>query len=94
MQSRAARRWSRLVTQAESSGLTTREFARSQDINPRTLTWWRWKLRQDDGTGSDFVEVAVDDDPPVLQLVVGAALFEVDADTDLQLLRRVVEALS
>jgi hypothetical protein len=30
-----------------ASGLPCREYASSLGINPRTLSWWRWKLERD-----------------------------------------------
>ncbi len=93
MRTPAARRWSSVLAQAEASELSQRDFARSRGINPSTLAWWKWKLGQDEFEESGFLEVVVADDP-TLWVQIGAAQIQVDSGTDVELLRRVVEALS
>jgi hypothetical protein len=63
------------------SGESAREFAESRGVNPRTLQWWRWRLRIDakeDRTPSPrFVPVTVEgwvDPEPVARGIVEAAL--------------------
>ena len=91
-------RWSKRVEAWERSGQTTREFAAAQDLNPRTLAWWRSQLRR---RRPAFVEVVLPTPPspppapPVLvvQLVGRGLQIEVPVGADLGWLRAVVEAL-
>jgi hypothetical protein len=39
--------WRTRVRRWEESGLTAREFAAETGINPRTLAYWKWRLRKD-----------------------------------------------
>ena len=39
--------WARRVGRWTQSGLTAERFARREGVNPGTLSFWRWKLRQD-----------------------------------------------
>jgi transposase-like protein len=93
----AADRWSRIILQHEASGLSVREFATRNRINPSTLSWWRWELgRTHRRTRSSFVEVVVEEPSRSgvsLQLEALGVRLEVDEHTDLELLRRVLEAL-
>ncbi len=104
----AAARWADIVDECESSGLTAREYAEANDLNPRTLKWWRWKLGRSPEpkpTESAFYELRVEDAeakpepqaPTAGGVVLSLDRFEasvlVDTDTDLVLLRRVLGAL-
>ncbi len=98
----AARRWRALVDAHAASGLTNRAFAAQHDINPRTLAWWRSRLRRTDGGAGlpapapRFAElvVAEPDRGVVLSLDGYNARVVIDHGTDLGLLRRVLEALT
>ena len=88
----AAARWSQIVDRSHRSPLTIREFARREGVNPKTLSWWRWKLKGHPEGSSRFVELeVVSPEPPVddlhawggLVVQVGAARVEVDASSDL-----------
>ena len=104
----AAARWAGIVDACESSGLTAREYAEANDLNPRTLKWWRWKLGrtpEPEPAGSAFYELRVEEPEAgpapeastsggvVLALDRFEASVLVDVDTDLSLLRRVLGAL-
>ena len=89
----AARRWGPIVRRARQSGTSIRAYARQHGINQSTLSWWSWRLGEDPAAPA-FVELTLDDAPPPLRLLLRGATLEVDAHTDLRLLRRVVEALS
>jgi len=39
--------WAKRVERWRDSGLTSAEFAAEIDINPRTLTYWAWRVRKD-----------------------------------------------
>ena len=86
-------RWEPIVRRARRSGASIRAYAREHGINENTLAWWNWRF----GDGLDdcaFVEVTVVEPCRPLRVHVGPALLEVDRETDLALLRQVVEALS
>lgn len=89
----AERRWEPIVRQARLSGGSIRAYARLHGINESTLAWWNWRFG-DDLDRSDFTEVVVDEPRSVVRLQLGAVRIDVDEQTDLNLLRRVVGALS
>ncbi len=102
-------RWAKRVQQWEQSGLTAAAFAAEWDINPRTLAYWKWKLRKEraeSGTTTAessprFVEVTP---PGSAWWQPGAERIEVVIDDrivvripdafDPDTLRRVVDALT
>ena len=102
----AARQWAVLIEKQAASGQSTAEFALSHGVNPRTLSWWRWRLRKARQPrpvpASPFVELEVCDggDEAVVEATgltveletIGACI-NVTERTDLGLLRRVAEAL-
>jgi hypothetical protein len=96
----AARRWSALIAQQERSGLSIRQFARERGLNANTLAWWRWECRRRRSVEVEggFTELVVVDDaavvrPLLLELETLNVRVPVDGQTDLALLRRVLEAL-
>ena len=94
MNTPAAHYWRPIVRRARDSGYSIRAFARQNGFNEHTLAWWSWRLGRDLGE-SAFVEVAIAVEPgDFLRVHVGAVQVEVRANSDLGLLRRVVEALS
>jgi hypothetical protein len=98
----AAERWSAILARAEKSELSLRAFARSEGYNPNTLAWWRWNLRRQEEAHQPDLRLAevvlVEEESSVaadeLTVRVRDADIVVRADSDLDLLRRVVEALS
>ena len=94
----AAQKWTAVLARAEASELTMREFARSQGLNPNTLAWWKWKLGREPRPDSDcpFLEVVVEEPDVTVILALDdlPAHVVVDRQTDLDLLRRMLEALS
>ena len=46
------RAWAERVAAWKASGLTCKEFARQAGINPRTLSWWKWRLGSESRRGS------------------------------------------
>jgi transposase-like protein len=93
MSTPATLHWEPIVRRARQSGLSMRAYARQHGINASTLAWWNWRFG-DDLAEPAFVEVMVGDPRPLLRLQVGPVQVDVDDETDLVLLRRVVEALS
>lgn len=50
---RTHREWARLVRKWQRSRKTALAFGEAHGVNPRTLTWWKWRLGSDsDGVGS------------------------------------------
>jgi hypothetical protein len=52
--------WAKRVERWVDSGLTAAEFGAEAGINPRTLTYWKWRLGRDGGgrrRARGFVEV-------------------------------------
>lgn len=97
----AAARWSAIIDRHEASGLSIREFAEENDLNPSTLGWWRSKLGRAHaqsrpvGPMPQFVEVEVAGPERTVVIAFDRlnAHVVVDRDTDLELLRQVLEAL-
>ena len=99
----AARRWSALIDEYETSGLGQRTFAKQRGINPSTLAAWRSKLGRSSVSqpaATHFTELVVAEEAPaapvgdvILHLREGAAELVISRNTDLALLRRVVDAL-
>lgn len=92
-------KWRAIVARHDSSGMTIKEFANSEGLNPRTLSWWRWRIRRKEDevpSAVAFAELDVQPDEPTVVLVLDnlEAHIVVDGDTDLELLRDVVVALS
>ena len=99
----AARRWRRLVEEHAASGLSSKAFAAKKNVNPRTLAWWRSRLKRLDRDAKQlpvpppvFAEVIVAKPEPTVVLALDRldAHVVVDAETDLALLRRVLEAVA
>ena len=98
MPTTTARRWAALIDQAERSGLTDRAFAEQAGVNPGTFGWWKWHLstaRKTTTVTACFVEVVQEEVPsaPIRLQLDDGLYIEVDDTTDLELLRRVVDAL-
>lgn len=103
----AATRWSRLIDEQEASGLSLRDFAAERDLNPSTLAWWRSRLGRGRARGEPlaaqpvFDQLAVESTGPaprpegtvVIVLERLEAHVVVDHETDLALLRQVLDTL-
>lgn len=86
---RAARsrdEWRAEVEEFERSGMSVAAFVAERGLSPRTLAWWRWRLRREDeprpaATEPLFVPVSVEvaeievpDTPPSTAVAVEAVL--------------------
>ncbi len=89
----AERRWEPIIRRARQSGLSIRAYAREHGLNQNTLAWWNWRLGEEVDEPA-FVEATVADSCGPLWLHVGPVQIAIDRDTDLALLRQVVEVLS
>lgn len=66
------RQWAEQVERWQRSGVSAREFARKEGVNPKTLGYWRWRLEQEsqetesngaaDGRAVQFVELGTSGD--------------------------------
>lgn len=94
------RRWRGTVDAWARSGLSCKAYAASAGINPRTLTWWKSKLKvaTPAATGT-FVEVTqqlsavVPAEGGVIELAVGATRIYVRGRVESEALMRVLEVL-
>jgi transposase-like protein len=102
--------WTERVRRLQDSDLTTAEFAAELGINPRTLTYWKWRLRKESRSAptratstkpkATFVEVKADDIRPTMtaepiEVVINErTVVRVREGFDGETLRRVVVALS
>ncbi|HUE28592.1 MAG TPA: hypothetical protein VMP89_17595 [Solirubrobacteraceae bacterium] len=65
---RSAEEWAALVAEWEESGQDSRTFAAARHINPRTFSWWRWRLGKGTSAGPTadglrLVKVDVEPEP-------------------------------
>jgi transposase-like protein len=78
--------WGKRVERWRRSGLTAAQFAAREGVNPHTLAYWKWKLRQGEelprgsereaigaGRAADFVELVA----PRREVAEPAPTFEV-----------------
>jgi hypothetical protein len=98
---RSAQDWATLVGELEASGLSVSHFPAVHGVTPRTLAWWRWKVRQgraEHDDGIRFVEVAVEPAPaPPASIRLRLERFGMEIELrrgfDAELLRTIVGAL-
>ncbi|MCO4748436.1 MAG: hypothetical protein KC912_26845 [Proteobacteria bacterium] len=98
----ASRRWRKIVAEQVESGQSVRAFAQSRNLKPGTLAWWKSRLRKIDREAStetvspEFTALTVVEPvgTVVLALEDHKAHVVVDHQTDLGLLRRVLEAMA
>lgn len=105
-ESPTTRRWRALVEAHAVSGMTSREFAQQMDVNPRTLTWWRSRLRHSQPAADQprqlpapktvFTEVTVAEEERSVLLALDTfrAHVIVRPETDLAMLRRLLEVVA
>ena len=94
-------RWSRHVSAWTTSGLSCKDYATKAGVNPRTLTWWKSKLRSSAKAGpaaATFVEVtgqfaAPTSEDGVIELDVGNTRIRVRGRVDSDALARVLDAV-
>jgi transposase-like protein len=92
--------WERAAREVER-GSSVGEVARRLGVEPRTLTWWRWRLRQDGKAGklarkAEFIPVVMA--PSVasrglVEIDAGAARVRVEAGVDVEYVTALVNAL-
>ena len=42
--------WAKRIERWRDSGLTAKEFAAETGLNPRTMAYWKWKLKKEGDT--------------------------------------------
>ncbi len=101
MKTPTQKRWRAHVAAWSSSGSTCKEYAAKAGINPRTLTWWKSKLKGAEATADmpEFVEVtepcasAAVAEEGGSEVEVGDAGFVVRGRDDTEALARVLAAV-
>jgi hypothetical protein len=91
----------RHLRRRKREGLTYDELANVTGESRHTLSWWAWKLRQEEGARQErprFVELEVVDEPAVAEasieiLLAGGRRLLVRPGFDLETLTRAVAAL-
>ena len=68
--------WADIIRQWEESGLTAEEFGAKRGIAGKTLSWWKWKLRQ---SVADLPSLV-----PVRVIASGAPLARCSTDGDVE----------
>lgn len=95
MTSHTRSKWEAAVRRWRASGLTARQFAAREGLNPATLRWWSSRLSQP-APAAGFIEVqlAAPASTSTITIVVRDCIrIEVSASFNADLLRRVVDAL-
>ena len=103
-QTPAAQRWTAIIDEQEASGQTIRAFAADRGLNISTLSWWRCHLgrsrarkagKRDQPVAFDEVAIADEQNRGTVVLAFDRlhAHVVIDDDTDLALLRDVLDAL-
>lgn len=95
--------WARAVREVER-GSSLGDVARRLGVQPRTLTWWRWRLRRDGAAAAgklakraEFIPVVMTAGAVasrgVVEVDAGAARVRVEAGTDVAYVAALVSAL-
>jgi len=101
-------KWQARVDAWVSSGKSNRTFAAESGLNPRSLSWWKWKL----GTAApserkasavpEFIEVTDEimttaipniSEEPTIELVVGDVEIRLRGGVEAKMLSRVLDVL-
>lgn len=98
----ARAKWREHVRAWRSSGESAVDYCARAGLNPRTLSWWAWKLKSDRQSASPaakpsatatFVELASVELPSGFELEVGAVLVRVPSDFESGALSRLLDTL-
>ena len=101
LEARSVRRgrefWRRLVAEVKS-GASVADVARRHMVQPRTLSWWKWRLA-DEVRAPVLLPVVVRRPAPLaeeacpIELRIGDVLIRVRSDTDVKYVAALVDAL-
>ena len=90
--------WQELSAEVDG-GSTVAEVARRYRVQPRTLSWWRWRLKKVTPSGPLLLPVvvrrprAVATPASALEIQVSDLIIRIDAETDVGYVARLVAAL-
>lgn len=89
--------WKQVVSEVDH-GEPIADVARRHRVQPRTLSWWRWKLRTDGRADARFLPVVVSSkaapaDETPLELRIRDVVIRVATDTDVAYVAALVDAL-
>ena len=90
--------WKRLVAETERGG-SIGPVARRHGVRPRTLTWWRWRLRHEEsGSGAtpQLLPVVVEGHGPtprLLEIAIADVRVRVEVGSDVAYVATLVGAL-
>jgi transposase-like protein len=88
--------WKELVAELDG-GERVAEVARRHRVQPRTLSWWRWKLRSEGSIDARLLPVVVRPAarvvPVPIELQVRDLIIRVACDTDVAYVAALVDAL-
>lgn len=105
MKKRGGREFYEALCAEVDRGESVREVARRHSVEPKTLSWWRWKLRKDSEgrkpkkrtTPSSLVPVIVRDpvgrEERLVELSVGGCCLAFESGTDPAYIAALVQAL-
>ena len=75
------------------------DVARRHRVQPRTLSWWRWRLRSEEAAGQPLLlpvvvkQVARSTAPASIELLIRDVVVRVSGDADVAHVAALVEAL-
>ena len=88
--------WQMLSDQVDR-GERVADVARHHRVQPKTLSWWRWKLRSEDHGDARLLPVVVSSpeqrDEPRFELRIRDVVIRVAGDADVTYLAALVDAL-
>ena len=89
--------WTRVVSEVDA-GERVVDVARRHRLQPKTLSWWRWKLRSDDRRDPLLLPVVLSDtelreQPSPIELHVRDVVIRVACGSDVAYLAALVDAL-
>lgn len=101
---RSGAEWESLIAELEESGLSVARFSARRGLEPRTVQWWRWKLRRCESKAArssdsvrlvpvDVIGSASADRGAPIEIVVGAFSLRVAVGTELEYVTALVAAL-
>lgn len=101
MNRRTRSEWAELIKRWERSEASAAEFATRWDLNPRTLTYWKWKLgrakvadaKRVEKVDATFTEVALGTCSPAVEVTRGDVTVRVYAGATAEQVEVVLVAL-
>ena len=79
MRKRSRAEWAEIIAELDKSGESVAVFSRGRGLKPKSVSWWRWKLRQDaeqSGESSRRCREVSPEVSPFLPIVVAAGSAE------------------